>query len=48
MGKHAFWMASFQCLAKSLLPLKWSVHDTCIPSPCTPSLNILVLINLYN
>jgi len=20
MGKHAFWMASFQCLAKSLLP----------------------------
>ena len=33
MGKHAFWMASFQCLAKSLLPLKWIVHDTCIPLP---------------
>ena len=33
MGKHAFWMASFQCLAKSLLPLKLIVHDTCIPPP---------------
>ena len=32
MGKHAFWMASFQCLAKSL-PTSWILLKQLFLSP---------------
>ena len=31
MGKHAFWMASFQCLAKGLLVTTSLVHEFQFP-----------------
>ena len=35
MGKHAFWMASFQCLAKSLLATTSLVHEFHLQFPCS-------------
>ena len=35
MGKHAFWMASFQCLAKSLLATMSLVHEFHLQFPCS-------------
>ena len=34
MGKHAFWMTSFQCLAKSLLATTSLVHEFHLQFPC--------------